>query len=154
MIAPKASASAALVPLAALRKALGDTAESGTMSRLIAAGKVVPDGEGRVDIVAVLPIYFSELRAELRASTATAASERARVARAASAELRLAEARREMIEVEDATAAVDHLVGAILTGLSGLPARITRDIPTRRKIEAILHKVQGELAREIERASK
>lgn len=149
MIAPRVSAGAALVPIAALRKALGDTAESGTMSRLIAAGKIVPDGEERVDVVAVLPLYFGELRSELRAGTATAASERVRLARAASSELRLAESRRDLIPNEDAEAVVDAVCGSIVAILSAMPARITRDVPVRRRVEAALYQMQAALARDL-----
>ncbi len=153
MIAPKAAANAALVPADQLRKLLGDQ-PGGILDRLVAAGRVAPpDDQGRIDLLQALPSFFQELRNELRASTATAASERARLARAASAELRLAEARREFVPHEDGEAAVDCLVGAVLTALSGLPARVTRDVPTRRKIEERLHLMQGALAREIEKAS-
>lgn len=150
MIAPKATASAAFVPVDGLRKLLGDTS-GGILDRLITSGRIgLPDDQGRVNLIEVLPLFFAELRNELRAGTATAASERARLARAASAELRLAEARRDLIETDDAAAAVDHLCGAIATVLGGLPARVTRDIPTRRRIEAAIHQVQAQLARDLE----
>ena len=152
MITPK-SFNAALAPVDQLRKLLSD-APGGIIDRLVAAGRITaPDNQGRIDLVQTLPAFFAELREQMRSSTATAASERARLARAASSELRLAEARRELIETDDASAAVDHLCGAVLTVLSGLPARITRDVPTRRKIEARLHSMQGALVREIEKAS-
>jgi hypothetical protein len=150
MIAPKATGSAALVQIAALRKALGDP-QGGILDRLIMAGKIgAADAQGRIDLVQAVPLFFGELRAEMRASTATAASERACLARAASAELRLAEARRDLVPTEDAAAAVDHLGGSISTALGGLPARVTRDIPTRRKVEQAVHQMQAQLARDLE----
>ena len=150
MIAPKATASAAFVPVDSLRKLLGDPS-GGILDRLITSGRIgPPDDQGRVNLIEVLPLFFAELRNELRAGTATAASERARLARAASAELRLAEARRDLVPTEDAAAAVDHLCGTIATTLSGLPARVTRDIPTRRKVEQALHQMQAQLARDLE----
>lgn len=150
MIAPKPAANAALVPVDQLRKLLSDP-PGGIMDRLIAAKRIAPpDDQGRIDLVQTLPSFFQELREQMRASTATAASERARLARAASSELRLAEARRELIETDDASAAVDHLCGSILTALSGLPARCTRDIPIRRRIEQSIHITQAALARDLE----
>jgi hypothetical protein len=150
MIAPKASSTAALVPVDQLRKLLSDPAD-GIIDRLAKAGRIAPpDDQGRIDLIATLPAFFAELRDQMRAGTATAASERARLARAASQELRLAEARRELIPTEDCEAAVDHLCGAILTTNSGLPARITRDVPLRRRIEAALHEMQAALARDLQ----
>lgn len=149
MIAPKTSASAALVSVLQLRKLLSDQ-PGGILDRLTRAGKIgAPDDQGRVNLIEVLPLFFGELRADMRASTSTAASERARLARAASAELRLAEARRDLIETDDAAAAVDHLCGAISTVLGGLAVRATRDIPTRRRIEAALQQLQAQLARDL-----
>ena len=150
MIKHQAYSSAALVPADQVRKLLGDL-PGGILDRLVAAGRITPpDNQGRIDLVQALPSFFKELRIELRASTATAASELSRLARAASTELRLAEARRDLIETDDADAAVDHLCGTISTTLGGLPARVTRDVPTRRRIEQAVHQVQAQLARNLE----
>lgn len=57
-------------------------------------------------------------------------------ARAAEIEMRVAERKRELIPIEDATAAMDLLAGKTKEEMTGLAARITRDMILRRKIEA------------------
>ncbi len=72
-------------------------------------------------------------------------------ARAAEIELRIAARRRELIPYEEAVAALDDVVGAVREEASGLPARITRDLALRRKIE---QEVDGFLGRLSNRLSK
>lgn len=149
MIAPKSSGPRALVKLAALRAVLSDP-EDGILARLIAAGRIEkPDGEGRVDIAVAVPLFFTELRAELRASTASASAERARQARAEAAELTLALARRDVIAQDDAAQAIDSLCGAINEALTSLAPRVTRDIRRRRGIEAAAFATRQAVAREV-----
>lgn len=137
------AANPALVPLDDLRRILGE--QPGGILDAVAK----PDAEGRVDLVVVLPAFFNELRASLRAGSATASAERARLARAAAQELRLAEAQRTLIPSDDAETAMDHLVGTVLTSIASMPARLTRDVRQRRVIEARLHALQGKIAHEI-----
>ncbi len=144
------SPTGATVRLSELRQILGDDPKTGHLARAVAAGKLNPDKQHRVPITAAVPLFFSALRQEAAAGTATAAAEAARAARAEAQELRLAEARRELVPVEDGEAALDHVVGEILTMISGLPARVTRDIPVRRRIEAEIHTMQAGLARDLQ----
>lgn len=150
MILPRPSAYRATVALGTLRKTLGDDPATGVLARLVASGRIAaPDAKGRVPLAEAVAAYFDTVRADMRAATLTAAVERARAARAESAELKLAESRRELVPAEDAEAAIDALCGAVLSGLTGLPARVTRDIPTRRRIEALAHAAQTALARDL-----
>lgn len=136
-------ADGAMVPLAGLRKTLNDPEDGGILSRLIEAKQIdKPDPEGKVDITMAVPAFFKELRAEMRATTASAAAERARAARAEAQELRLAETLRELVAVDEVEAAVDHLCGVIVTTLGGLPARASRILPVRRQIEDMVRKAQ------------
>ncbi|WP_103255592.1 hypothetical protein [Tabrizicola aquatica] len=144
------SPTGATVRLAELCQILGDGPKTGHLARAVAAGTLKPDKQGRVAITVAVPMFFEALRQEAAAGTATAAAEAARAARADAQELRLAEARRELIPVEDGEAALDHVVGAILTSLSAMPARITRDVPLRRRVEAALHQAQAALARDLQ----
>lgn len=71
-------------------------------------------------------------------------------AKAAEIEMRIAEKRRELIPVEDHIAALDIVVGAVRAEFSGLPARVTRDMDLRRKLEteanASLNRISDTLA--------
>lgn len=137
----------AKVALEGLRKTLDDPEQGGILSRLI-EGKQIdkPDSESRVDLTVAIPAFFKELRAEMRATTASAAAERARAARAEAQELHLAETLREMVAVDEVEAVVDQLCGVIVTTLVALPARVSRDLAVRRRIEEFVRRAQTALA--------
>lgn len=140
------------VTVAALRRVLGE-APGGIVDRLVRAGQITTDRRGRVDLGQAVPAFLTELRADLRGSTQTAASERARQARAEALGLRLAIERRELIQHDQAEAATDALCGAVLTALHGLPSRITRDMGTRRRIDSLVLDVQAALAADLRQAA-
>lgn len=119
------------------------------LAALIAGGRIEQAADGTVPLISAVQVYLADLRSALRDRSATASAERARAARADAAELRLAEARRDLIPTEDAEHAVDLLCGAVQTALGSLPARCTRDIPLRRRIEAEVSTVQGTIARDV-----
>ena len=66
----------------------------------------------------------------------TSAQERVAAARAAEIEQRTAVRNRELIPMEEAIEAMDELVGVVRSEAASVPARITREVPLRRKIEA------------------
>lgn len=101
---------------------------------------------GRTTIVSAVQGYIRFLKDEERKNTKSDASNRVAEARAAEIELRTAERRRDMIPQEEAITAMDLVVGKVAETLSGLPARITRDLVLRRRIEAEIHAGQKEIA--------
>lgn len=139
----------ARVSLADLRKALGDHPRGGILAALVRAGVIEADRKGRVSLAQAVPCYFSRLRADLRAASASAGADRARAARAGAAELRLSEARRDLVARDDALTATDALTGEIVSTFASLPARITRDMGNRRHVAALTRAAQAALAKEL-----
>jgi hypothetical protein len=84
------------------------------------------------------------LKDEQRNNSKSAAASRIQDARVAEIEMRNAIARREYVPVDDAQAAIDIVVGRVKSELTGLPARVTRDLDQRRKLET---EVNGSLKR-------
>lgn len=114
--------------------------------KLVTAGFVEKVGRGHyriADITSGTVAYYEDL---LKKSSKTVATTRVSDARAAEIELRIAERRRELIPQEEAIAAMDLVVGKVVETLSGLPARITRDLDLRLQIEAEIHAGQKEIA--------
>lgn len=101
---------------------------------------------GRTTIVGAVQGYIRFLKDDARKDTRTQADSRVRDARAAEIELRIAEKRRELIPVEDATAALDMLAGKVKEEMNGIAARVTRDMVLRRKIEAEVNGAQRRIA--------
>lgn len=82
-----------------------------------------------------------------------AARARAINAKARQTEIALARAERDLIPLEDAIAGMDELVGVTREVLIGLPARITRDLDLRRKIEAEVHAGQLRIVKKMNSAA-
>ena len=117
--------------------------------QLIKMGYVSRPRAGRTTIVSAVQGYIRFLKDEDRKNTKTAADTRVRDARAAEIEMRVAAQKRQMIPIEDATAVVDILTGKVREEVTGLPARITRDVDLRRKIEAEVNGSQVRLSKAV-----
>jgi hypothetical protein len=107
----------------------------------------IPRGSrGHVPLVGAVQGYINFLKDEERRTSKSAAASRVTDARAKEIELRNQVRLRELIPVEDATAALDLVVGRVREEMNGLAARVTRDIPLRRKIEAEVNEAQKRIA--------
>ena len=60
--------------------------------------------------------------------------------------LRLMEKQRKLVRREDANALLDEVCGVVLTHLSGMAARCSRDMVVRRNIDTVVHQIRTELA--------
>ena len=114
--------------------------------QLIKAGYIQRPKAGYTTIISAVQGYIRFLKDEDRKNTKSAAASRAVDARAQEIELRIAEKRRDLIPQEDATSALDLLAGEVNRQLTGLPARITRDVRLRREIEAKVNDAKGKIA--------
>jgi hypothetical protein len=103
--------------------------------QLVKAGSIPKPAKGRVPLVGAVQGYIRFLKDEDRRSTKTASASRVQDARAQEIELRTAERKRELIPIEEATAALDFVVAKVRGEMTGLPIRFTRDVPLRRKLE-------------------
>lgn len=141
-----------MIPADQLAKVFGDV--EGRLAGLIGGGLIEQDGQGRVSLVDAVRVFLDDLRSDLRSSSRTASAERARAARASAAELRLAEMNREVVPVEDLEYLTEYLAGAINTAILAVAPRITRDIATRRQIDAAVTATRQALAADVERLAK
>ncbi|ELT51006.1 hypothetical protein [Brucella intermedia] len=114
--------------------------------QLSKAGYFPRPSRGKVPFVGVIQGYIRSLREDNKNTSKTAADTRVRDARAEEIQIRIAEKKRELIPIDDAIAAQDFLLGVVVAELSGLPARVTRDVPTRRLIEKELDAARNRMA--------
>jgi hypothetical protein len=56
------------------------------------------------------------------------------------------ERRRDLVKRDDVNALIDGIAGTVLTHLSGMAARCSNDLPTRRKIDGVVHEIRREIA--------
>lgn len=132
MPSPKPGAGEIDAPSAARLLTITDT----RLRQLVKDGWIKSTGKrGIYNTVECVQGYINFLRDESRRASKSKAESRVREARAQEIELRMAERARNLIPVEDANAAVDHVFGALKAELIGIPARCTRDLATRRVME-------------------
>jgi phage terminase Nu1 subunit (DNA packaging protein) len=113
----------------------------------------VPKAEKRgfVQLVGAVQGYLRYLKDDERRSAKSAADSRVRDARALEIELRIAERSRELISVEDALSDMAEFAGMVRSELAGLPARLTRVVAERQKVET---EIDGILSRLSQRAAE
>jgi phage terminase Nu1 subunit (DNA packaging protein) len=102
---------------------------------LVQKGFIAKEARGQYSLVAVVRgavAYYEDL---IEKSNKSAAASRATDARTREIELRIAERRRELISVEDAKAVVLEFGAIVRAEFNALPARYTRDMTERRKLE-------------------
>lgn len=149
---PTPASDAGLIPIEQAARLLMVTAER--VRQLIKLEYVPRGPKGKVLLVGAVQGYIRFLKDEDRRSSKSAADSRVRDARAQQIEMQIAEKRRELIPAEDATGALDVVVGACREEFTGLPARVTRDLELRRKIEAEVNGSFGRIAEVLAASAK
>jgi len=91
--------------------------------------------KGRVPLDAAVSGYIKWLKAEDRRSSKTASASKLQELRAQEISLRIAEKTRELIPMDDAVGSIDLIFGTLKSELIGIPARVSRDLLWRKKIE-------------------
>lgn len=124
---------------------IGTSAE--WVRRLIAEGAVKKSPNGGVFRDDLVRGYLAWIKDEQRRATKSAGESRVKDARAREIELRIAQREGDLIDLADHDAVVDEMAGIFVAALSGLPARVTRDIPLRRKIEAECDEIRRSIAK-------
>ena len=91
--------------------------------------------------------YFAYLRAGASPVAAQARPMQAHVTvKTEMLQLRLMEKRKELVKREDVDALVDAMAGTVLTHLSGMAARCSRDLVVRRNIDAVVTQIRREIS--------
>lgn len=103
--------------------------------QLVKAGYISKVRPAHTTIVSAVQGYIRFLKDEDRKNTQKGAAGKATEARTREIELRIAERKRDLIPQEDAKAAVTQLAATVKAEFTGLPARWTRDMAERRRLE-------------------
>lgn len=110
------------------------------------AGFIPMPKRGMTTIVGAVQGYIRYLRDEANKTSKSKAAEEAVSARAEEIRIKIAERKRDLIPIEEATLAMDLLVGRVVREMDGAAARITRDMTLRRQIEADTHGAKTRIA--------
>lgn len=114
--------------------------------QLVAEGWINKVGKDQYQLIDVVQGYIRFRDSSDRRATKSAASNRVSEARAREVEMRTRERERRLIEIDDVMEAVEGIVGVFLSGLSGLPARATRDLQLRRTFETACNELRSDIA--------
>ena len=63
------------------------------------------------------------------------------------------EKKRELVRRADVDALIDQIAGTVLTNLSGMAARCSRDMQVRRNIDAVVMQIRREIAEACSKAA-
>lgn len=107
---------------------------STTVHRLTLSGVLRKDGRGEYPLFPNVMGYVSYLSEHANSAKAKSES-RVKAARAREIELRNARAENRLIEFDEAVGFVHDIFGPLRSDLLGVPARCSRDIALRQKIE-------------------
>lgn len=102
--------------------------------------------DGKFTVVGVVHGYLDLKEHAEKQALQKAADNEVRRARAREIELRTAKAERDLVPLEEAEAFVQMVIGEIVSRLQGLPARASRDIHEREKLEGIVDALRAEVA--------
>jgi phage terminase Nu1 subunit (DNA packaging protein) len=139
------------------RGPLIDTAQAGRLvmksveriRQLAKAGWIAQEGtaqERRYRLLDVVQGYIRFRDDEDRRTNKSAAHSRIQDARSREVELKNAQREGKLIELDEVIEVVEEIVGTFRLQLSGLPARVTRDLQLRRTIETAVNDILDHIA--------
>ena len=115
------------------------------IARLTAEAIIERRADGHYDQSASRLRYIKHLRTSSRTVRSEADSQHV-LAKAQMLQIKITQQQRKLVLREDANALLDEMCGIVLTHLSGMAARCSRDMTVRRNIDAVVHQVRTELA--------
>lgn len=109
-------------------------------------GKIPKPINGKYDGPAVVRALFLAAKSKREQTDSDRAIARARTAQAEAQEIRNARDRKELVAVDEVVNVFDTLVAVVRDEITALPARVTRDMDLRRKLEADIDGVLSRIA--------
>jgi phage terminase Nu1 subunit (DNA packaging protein) len=142
-----------LVSAARLAKCFGLTERR--VRQLADEGVVVKSGRALYDLAKSTQAMFRHIRETEIAKRESEASSRSQFEAERARKLKLENDEKEniLIETPTAIAAIDFIVGRLRTGLAGVPARVSEDVATRRRVENAIDDVLLEVSDNFEKAA-
>jgi phage terminase Nu1 subunit (DNA packaging protein) len=123
----------------------------GRLSQLESAGVIQRSEKNSWPLIATTRALFADARS--RSAAHSEAKGRMEEARAKALELKLSREEGKVAPVEDFYAAVTMIIGKITAALVALPARFTRDLLERQRLEALINELRTNVADWIQQES-
>ena len=116
------------------------------IAKLVDQGVIERRADGAFDQDQCRSKYIAHLRAEHRRSPRAAADAEHAKAKTELLQIRIMEKQRKLVLQEDVDELIDQIAGTVLTHLSGMAARCSRDMQVRRGIDAVVDQIRREIA--------
>jgi phage terminase Nu1 subunit (DNA packaging protein) len=141
---PDEGTSSSTIPIDVAAKLLMVTPE--WVRRLTKDGWISKADRGRYRVVDVVQGYIRFLRDEARRSSKSAAHSRLQDIRARKEELNVAQTERELVPLADAMTLIDEIAGTVVARINAIPARMTRNMDERARLQREIDEALAEVA--------
>ena len=121
------------------------------IARLVSEAIIEQRSDGCFDQSATRLRYIKHLREHHRHTPRSEADTAHIAVKTQMLQIKLMEKQRELVKREDVNELLDSICGLVLTHLSGLGARCSRDLTVRRTVDAVVYQVRRELAQACEK---
>lgn len=108
-------------------------------------------GRGKWSLVAVVQGYIRFLKDEDRRSSKSASHSRMTDIKAERLEMQMRAERRELVPLDDTRLVLDTAAGLMQSSLMAVPAKYTRDVAERRRLEGLIADALGDIAKGIDK---
>lgn len=122
--------------------------------QLVKSGHIEKRGKDQVPLVSAVRGYIRFLKDENRRSSKSASASRVQDSRAREIDLKVAEREGRLIDVVEHRDIFAEVFGTLKAGLAGVPARVTRDMEHRRRLETEIDDILRQAADRFEQASR
>jgi hypothetical protein len=116
------------------------------VDQLTAQGVIERRGDGKFDQDQWRLRYLAHLRSPERRSARSEAAAKYAEAKTQLLHIKIEEKQRKQVRREDVNELIDAMCGSVLTHLSRMAARCSRDMVVRRNIDAVVLQVRREMA--------
>lgn len=123
------------------------------LRQLIGDGRIAKAGRNGVALRAAVQGYIRYRNDDERRSSKSASASRMQDAKTREIDLRIAEREGRLIDLAEHNDIVASIIGALRTGLSGVPAAVTDNAEERRQIETSINAVLTAAADRLEQES-
>lgn len=124
------------------------------LQQLVADGYIKKTGRGQYSPIQVVHGYLDFKEEQIRQASRSADESELRRARIRQIEIQTAQLEGDLILAADAMAILDEVIGVIRSGFAGMPARLTRDLDLRDKLEDGIDGVLRAASRRISQAAQ
>jgi hypothetical protein len=117
------------------------------LRQLAKDGWFPPPVKGKVNLVLTVQGYIKFLRDEDRRSSKSAAATGLQAVRQREIEMRMAKDEGELLPLVEAMGVLDEYTGAVVTAIKNLPARFSRSMAERARLQPLVDEVLSAVAK-------